>query len=290
MDFVGSQTSGPTNLPDQNHEGHPGWTIAQLSQQVVGWLTTYKPDMVLLHIGTNDMYTDATSAAAPAELSTLLDQITQTVPAAKVYVASIIPLADAAGANRVLAYDATIPGIVGAKAAAGKNVSFVDMHSAVPTAELVDGIHPTVGGYSRMAARWYSAIVGTPFYRYESEQAANATSTDTQQVAGNRSSGGVRVGHIDFPDSALTFTVYAPKTGTSRIYVRADDGMNMPCSHQLSVNGATPFPVTYPSFGWDYWSITGVNVNVTAGANTFKFTKGDCYAEMDEIDFTTPAA
>jgi hypothetical protein len=190
----------------------------------------------------------------------------------------------------VLAYDATIPGIVAAKASAGKNVSFVDMHSAVPTAELVDGIHPTVGGYSRMAARWYSAIVGTPFYRYEAEQRANATFTDGQLVAGNRASGGSRVGHIDFPDSALTFTVYAPKTGTSRIYVRADNGMNMQCTHQLSVDGAAPVSVAYPSFGWEYWSITGVNVNLTAGPNTLKFTKGDCYAEIDDIDFTTPTS
>ena len=36
---------------------------------------------------------------------------------------------------------------------AGKRVHLVDMHSALTTADLIDGIHPTATGYDKMAAR-----------------------------------------------------------------------------------------------------------------------------------------
>ena len=55
VDFVGSSASGPVELRDRDHEGHPGWEIAQLDARVRGWLTHYRPDIVLLHIGTNDV-------------------------------------------------------------------------------------------------------------------------------------------------------------------------------------------------------------------------------------------
>src|SRR5947209_14639864 len=53
IDFVGSQQSG--SLPDTDNEGHSGWRIDQIAGGIDGWLATYQPDVVLLHIGTNDM-------------------------------------------------------------------------------------------------------------------------------------------------------------------------------------------------------------------------------------------
>ena len=59
-------------------------------------------------------------------------------------------------------FNAAIPGIVQSKVNAGKQVHLVDMHSALTTADLIDGIHPTAGGYDKMAARWYSALQSVP--------------------------------------------------------------------------------------------------------------------------------
>ena len=59
-------------------------------------------------------------------------------------------------------FNAAIPGIVQSKVNAGKHVHLVDMHSALTTADLIDGIHPTAGGYDKMAARWYSALQSVP--------------------------------------------------------------------------------------------------------------------------------
>ena len=40
---------------DQNHEGHSGWTADQIQSNVTAWANLNKPDVVLLHIGTNDI-------------------------------------------------------------------------------------------------------------------------------------------------------------------------------------------------------------------------------------------
>lgn len=38
----------------------------------------------------------------------------------------------------------------------------VDMHAALTTADLADGLHPNAGGYDKMAARWYAALQSVP--------------------------------------------------------------------------------------------------------------------------------
>lgn len=158
IDFVGSMSNGPSSLGDHDHEGHSGWTIAQIDANIVSWLRATTPRTVLLHIGTNDMIGDA--AGAPSRLSTLLDRITATAPDAEVFVATIIPLpfADAA----VRAFNAAIPGIVQSKAAAGRHVHLVDMYSALTSSDLADGVHPNAGGYSKMATVWYNALRSVP--------------------------------------------------------------------------------------------------------------------------------
>ncbi|SCF27692.1 ricin-type beta-trefoil lectin domain protein [Micromonospora mirobrigensis] len=161
-DFVGSQYNGPGSLGDHDHEGHPGWRIDQIDANIVGWLNSYQPHTLLLHIGTNDILQNYNVSTAPNRLSTLIDRITSTAPAAEVFVAQLTPLANSGQEAAVRTFNAAVPGIVQAKANAGRHVHLVDMHSAVPTADLIDGIHPTATGYDRMAAAWYAALQAVP--------------------------------------------------------------------------------------------------------------------------------
>jgi lysophospholipase L1-like esterase len=161
-DFVGSQFNGPSSLGDHDHEGHPGWRIDQIDANIVGWLGSTNPRTVLLHIGTNDVLQDFDRANAPARLSALVDHITATVPNADVFVATIIPLANEWQESAAREYNATIPAMVQSKVNAGKRVHLVDMHSALTTADLIDGVHPTATGYDKMAATWYAALRSVP--------------------------------------------------------------------------------------------------------------------------------
>jgi lysophospholipase L1-like esterase len=162
VDFVGSQFNGPASLGDHDHEGHPGWRIDQIDANVTGWLRTYSPHTVLLHIGTNDVLQNFNLSGAPGRLSTLLDHINATVPSAEVFVATIIPLSNAGQESAARTFNAAIPGIVQGKVNAGQHVHLVDMHSALTTADLTDGIHPTATGYDKMAAKWYGALQSVP--------------------------------------------------------------------------------------------------------------------------------
>ncbi|MGC9665372.1 cellulose binding domain-containing protein [Planosporangium sp. 12N6] len=162
IDFVGSQFNGPANLGDHDHEGHPGWRIDQIDANITGWLRNTTPHTVLLHIGTNDILQNYNVAGAPNRLSTLIDHITAAVPTAEVFVATIIPLSNAGQESAARTFNAAVPGIVQSKASAGRHVHLVDMHSALTTADLIDGIHPTAGGYDKMAATWYTALRSVP--------------------------------------------------------------------------------------------------------------------------------
>ncbi|MEV4760921.1 SGNH/GDSL hydrolase family protein [Micromonospora sp. NPDC049559] len=153
-DFVGSQVVG--TIGDPNNEGHRGWQIDQLQANATGWINTYQPDVVLLHIGTNDMYRNYQVATAPDRLSALIDQILAARPGVYVLVAKITPSTNTDAQARINAYNAKIPGIVAAK---GDHVRLADMTN-VTTADLVDALHPNDTGYAKMAERWYPVLTG----------------------------------------------------------------------------------------------------------------------------------
>jgi lysophospholipase L1-like esterase len=158
-DMVGAQRTGPPNLYDRDHEGYPGYRIDQIADLAASHLMTYRPEFVLLKIGTNDVLQQYELATAPDRLSALIDVITDTAPSARLVVASITPLADPDLDADARAYNAAIPEIVAAKAAMGKQVSFLDMYSVITVADLIDGVHPGQGGYNKMATAWNERLV-----------------------------------------------------------------------------------------------------------------------------------
>jgi lysophospholipase L1-like esterase len=159
VDFVGSLSNGPAELGDHDHEGHSGWRIDQLDANIVGWLQASNPRTILLHIGTNDIGQNYDVGNAPARLSALIDHIRTLAPNAQLFVAQIIPTANAANEIATQTFNAALPGIVAQK---GPLTHLVDMHSAITTADLADGLHPNATGYDKMAARWFSALQGVP--------------------------------------------------------------------------------------------------------------------------------
>jgi len=183
VDFVGSLSNGPASLGDHDHEGHSGWRIDQIDANIVGWLNAQQPHTVLLHIGTNDISQNDDLPGAPNRLSALIDHITATVPSAEVFVAEIIPLGNASLDAEVRTFNAAIPGIVASKVAAGKHVHLVDMHSALTAADLQDGVHPNAGGYDKMAAVWYSALLSVPGSIGNSNQPSSSPSASRSPSA-----------------------------------------------------------------------------------------------------------
>ncbi|WP_239148505.1 FG-GAP-like repeat-containing protein [Streptomyces anulatus] len=155
LDFVGSLKHG--KLPDLDHEGHSGWLIEGLSANIDSWMDQAKPNVVLLHIGTNDMDRDHQVATAPARLAGLIDQMIAASPATTIVVASLVPSTSPAVQARIDAYNAQIPRIVAERQAQKHKVEFVSMDS-LTTADLKDRLHPNDQGYVKMAGVFANGI------------------------------------------------------------------------------------------------------------------------------------
>lgn len=100
---------------------------------------------------------------------------------------------------------------------------------------------------------------------------------------------GKYVGTIDYSDSYVEFTVNVPTSKSYPITVRYANGTGANSTHQVSVNGGNAVSVSYPNTGGWFKggaaSITTLNLNLTAGNNTIRFSKGNTgYAELDYID------
>lgn len=155
VEFVGSEESGKGVIPSPQNEGHPGWTIAMLKEGIdsKGWLEKYQPDLVLLHIGTNDLR-KGLAASAAANLAALLDDLLQRLPHAHVIVAQIISFRAGRDADHD-AYNAAIPVIVASR---GPRLSVADMQGLLGRSDYSDGLHPNNAGYDKMARVWERAI------------------------------------------------------------------------------------------------------------------------------------
>ncbi|NJM99500.1 MAG: hypothetical protein HC800_22270 [Phormidesmis sp. RL_2_1] len=169
FDFVGSQSNGDGSFNDTEHEGHGGWKIDQIASNVSQWLTSYQPEIILLHIGTNDMRSSTISITeAISRLSNLIDIITSIRPNSHLIVASIGPTNPASfgpttPANfpqRIADYNSRIPGLVSNKTGEGKKVSFVDIGNALISTQHLepDGYHPNDEGNQEIASSFYAAI------------------------------------------------------------------------------------------------------------------------------------
>lgn len=75
-------------MSDPDNEGHSGYRIDQISALADASLTRYRPNVVTLEIGTNDLNGNYQPSTATARLKSLVDQITAAVPDATVLVAS----------------------------------------------------------------------------------------------------------------------------------------------------------------------------------------------------------
>ncbi|KQX50019.1 hypothetical protein ASD33_15425 [Streptomyces sp. Root1304] len=155
VDFVGSMNSG--TLPDTDHEGHSGWFIGGIHDNIGSWLYRARPNVVTLKIGTNDINKNIDVANAPTRLKQLIDRIRASAPGITVAVATIVPNADSAAQARVVTYNNAVRALVSGYQAQGAHVELADT-SAVTVAELGDGLHPNNAGYAKIATAFYDAI------------------------------------------------------------------------------------------------------------------------------------
>jgi lysophospholipase L1-like esterase len=154
VDFVGSQNSA--GLIDPHHEGHGGWHAHQIRDNIIGWLGANHAEIVLLHIGTNDMSTSQTAADCAVEIGQILDNIDTYSSDVWVILARIINRGDG-DHSKSTALNEAIQNLADARI--DDKIIVVDMESALDYPDdLADTLHPNASGYGKMAAVWYNAL------------------------------------------------------------------------------------------------------------------------------------
>ena len=164
VDFVGGLSSGLLAEPafDVDHEGHGGWCADGCSGQnirdnVYTFLANNPADVVLLHIGTNDI--DA-NVQDPNAVVGILDEIDRYSRGITVVLTRIINRTDdEEKAYRTTQFNDNVEAMALVRIANGDKIVMVDMENALTYPDdLYDGLHPNTSGYAKMADEWLNAL------------------------------------------------------------------------------------------------------------------------------------
>ena len=171
VDFVGS-TSDPrfTRFTfDQQHEGHGGYTTVKMlgtssSSPLTSWLASAPvPDIVLMHVGTNDVIQQVPMATRLANVEAIVGLLRQKNPKVRVLMAQIIPTGDSFRNSNsgLITYNQALPALAARLSTPASPVTVVDQYSGYHGVNdnQYDGIHPRTSGEQKMAAKWYAALV-----------------------------------------------------------------------------------------------------------------------------------
>jgi uncharacterized repeat protein (TIGR02543 family) len=168
VDFVGSQQNGTGGF-DPDNEGHESYSANDIRDHVYSWLTSNPADVILLHIGTNDIQGGQDAAGVVAEVNSTLNNIDQWANdngrTVTIILAQIILCSINAGWNTTTKlYNDELQQMAEARSA--DHIIVVDMENALNYATDLspDGIHPTDTGYAKMANVWYNALTGLLSY------------------------------------------------------------------------------------------------------------------------------
>jgi acyl-CoA thioesterase-1 len=185
FDFIGSwdkhHMSGEVPNPDfdMDHDGHSGWKASDVLQppdwdmqrgNLREWLKNYTPNIVLIELGTNEVFQCVPVKEAIANIDTIIQLLRKKNPVVKILLAQIPPLGNQWGPKKLCgtdtAYDQAIKifneGVVGfarKKNTKQSPVILVDQFTGVdPSVDMYDDIHPNDKGEKIMAERWFAPM------------------------------------------------------------------------------------------------------------------------------------
>jgi fibronectin-binding autotransporter adhesin len=184
------------------------------------------PDIILLLVGTNDLYrAGSTNGDHRANYTALLNEIYRLRPAVHVFAAKITP--HKTNDAPAVAFNTIVGEVVADFQAAGKPITLVDLHTGY-TGSFTDNLHPDAAGYAWIAGKWRDALTAT----LSTELPLSLRSSAAVEVAaGATLSGNALVNHLAVdgilaPGAAQTGTI----TATSA---------TLPGSYQCQIDGGS---------------------------------------------------
>jgi lysophospholipase L1-like esterase len=251
VDYIGSQTVNSTLIPDQNHEGHGGWRIDQLDSNMAGWLANMAdPDVVLMHIGTNDFGSNTDINNAINRLDGLILKIATLRPYCHIIVTNLMERGEPHNTNIQNLFNPFVQTRVDAHAAAGRRVTFLDMRAAVPLGDMPDNLHPNQTGYDKMADAWLPAI-----------QAVIGTEGDNVPPAIGRATGSSDRTHV-----AITFSKPVADSAANLANFALSGGLTISAAVLDASKRTVTLTTSTQAVGGSYTATVNGVVDRTAGA------------------------
>jgi lysophospholipase L1-like esterase len=150
---------------DIDNEGHGGYLATGIANnnQLPGWLSATQPDIVMMMLGTNDVWSHLPPATILDAYTRLLGQMRAQNPNVKLIVAQILPMNPAGCsdcAQGVVNLNNAIPAWAAAHSTAQSPITVVDQWTGFDTAaDTTDGVHPNeTTGIQKIERRWYPAL------------------------------------------------------------------------------------------------------------------------------------
>jgi len=217
-DFVGSRYTGAAITPsfDGDNEGHPGWTSEEIAENVYHFLEMNTPDVILLHIGSNDWN------SSPDGVSRILDEINHFESNngldIEVILARIIN--HSSHSNWISELNDNVGQMARRRINNGDNIQIVDMENGAGIdydTDIKDGTHPNNCGYEKMANVWFKAVTGegSPGLKYahckeQEEQELNELNTYPESLVPAEN---IVSKEVDEETKTVIFTATVPDSG-----------------------------------------------------------------------------
>ena len=167
VDFVGTQRGVEGGAPrflefDQDHEGHWGWRAEEVLAEVHDWAVVTRPDIVLLHLGHNDLYARQGVDGTIDELAAIIGELRRYDSSIAVLMAMIIP-GSSPELEPIESLNAAVRSLAGSLTTAQSRVVVVDQWTGFdPTLDTYDGVHPNETGEKKISRRWLAALIANP--------------------------------------------------------------------------------------------------------------------------------
>lgn len=167
FDFVGPQSMGDFSSDNQNAgfpgavsdkrkvTSYPSWSspsqVQDMYSNIDNWMDTYNPDIILMMIGINDVFSGFGISNQQAALAQeqIWDRIYAKNPNAIIFV----------GRNEGMpTLNSELEPRVQSTANSGREIYLVDPHAGWNNSTMKKGNHPNILGYDTMGQNWYNII------------------------------------------------------------------------------------------------------------------------------------
>ena len=186
IDFVGSKHTGYDIFPDAENEGHPGWRADEIvagrndsgEGKLSDWLIAENPDIVLLHIGTNDIIQNNEDWTEVEAILGVIDDYESASGRAVWVVLSLIidwmcdpsypPCPNSSETSETSSFNNDVKDFVFLpRYFGGDNIVLVNMQNDagidyrqwIFSGDMYDYWHPYWTGYHKMADLWFTGLM-----------------------------------------------------------------------------------------------------------------------------------